>query len=1155
MKTSLQGSAGSRKMANWPKWFRYILFISVLLIISQSQLLAQEDISAGKGKSRAVSEWFKIIQEKTEYRFFYSDDIAGLDEKIVLLTKIKNIEDIITELKEKTSLDFKMLENKLIVVVLTNTTLQPIVVKGRVTSPEEPEGLPGVNVFVKGSSDGTITDFDGRYTLKVSDKYDILVCSFIGYAKQEIPVNGRTAINILLESNTESIEEVIVTALNISRDKSSLGYSITQVDNEELSTVKQNNPINSLAGKVAGLQISGSPSGVDGSSRVVLRGISSLSGGNRPLIVIDGIPVSGGTYGGANEWGGTDKGDALSDINPDDIESMSVLKGAGAAAIYGSRAANGVILITTKKGKNRKGLGISFNTSFMLDNPMVYPDLQNEYGQGAYGRYPTEVKDDMDVIKGEEPWIWSWGSKMDGSQKEDWLGNMVTYESQPNYFKEFYRTGMNLINTLAFDGGSEKTTFRASITQQNGRGMYPTNDLSKQTFNIHGSTKFNERIELNAKITYIHNKVDNRPYLAEDPANASWALGALPRNVVLQTVKDYSEDANGNEQWAWDRTVSNPYWTMNNKKNNDEKHRMQSLVALKFNFTDNLNLLVRTGLDLTNRKAKEYAAMGSYNAYSYQGFMNQSFSSEYEWNNDFLLAYDNQIAEDFRINLSLGGNHRYNQWSSIGQNGSEWKIADFYHISNVNNFSTWESSGEKEILSLYGLGTFSFKSYLYLDLTYRNDWSSTLPTDNNNYSFYSGNLSFLFSDAFNLGSDFFTKGKIRASVAQVGNDAGPYQTTNYYSVSQSNQPYPMGSMSGQLAFEDFKPEITNSWEVGADLNFFKNRLGLDIAYYDATTKNQIMNVELAPSTGFNSRKINAGEVRNYGYEVLITGSAIESGDFNWDLSLNFSRNRNEVISLTEGVDRRILLEAVTGFAFVELRKGEPFGSIYGTDYARNEQGQKLIDDSGNPVKGEYKKLGDINPDLTGGLSNNLKYKNLNLKFLVDFQLGGEFYSSSRLYHDLFGTSNKSLKGRDEWYATHEGPIYSDPIAGVVPKGYVEDGVNVNTGEANDIAVQPMYRSVNIIYFQKIVSDYIVDATNVRLRELSLGYTLPQKWMDKSFFTKVNIAFIARNLFFFYNASGDYDPESGFNSGSIGNAFELNPMPSARSYGFNLSLNF
>jgi TonB-linked SusC/RagA family outer membrane protein len=791
----------------------------------------------------------------------------------------------------------------------------------------------------------------------------------------------------------------------------------------------------------------------------------------------------------------------------------------------------------------------------MVDNPMVYPDLQNQYGQGAFGRYPTEVKGSMEDIKGEEPWIWSWGSKIDGSEKEDWLGNMTPYQSQPNYFKDFYRTGSSLINTLSFDAGTEKSTLRASITQQNSKGMYPTNEMSKQTFNIHGATKFNDRIEMTAKITYIHNNVNDRPYLAEDPANAGWALGALPRNVVLQSVKNNAEAADGSENWAWDRTVSNPYWMMNNKRNSDEKHRVNSLLSLKFGLTEKLNLLLRSGLDYTSYNTKSYAAMGAYNASSYKGSMSQHFSNSYEWNSDFLLSYDTSLGDDFNMNLSLGGNHRFNQWKSIGQGGSDWKIPDFYHMSNLINYNTWESLGEKEVLSLYGLGTLSYKDYVYFDLTYRTDWSSTLPSNNNSYNFYSGNLSFLFTKALNIKSDILSKGKIRGSVAQVGNDAGVYQTTNYYSVSQTNFPYPMGGMSGQLAFQDFKPEITNSWEIGTNLSFFKNRLELDVTYYDGVSKNQIMSAELAPSSGFNSQKINAGEVRNNGYEVLISGTAVQGKDFNYNLSLNFSKNFNEVISLYEGVDRRVLLEAVTGFAFVELRTGEPFGSIYGNDYARNDKGQKLIDVHGNAMKGDYKKLGDINPDLIGGLSNNLSYKNFNLRFLIDFQLGGEYYSESRLYQDLFGTSKKSLQGRDEWYSTHQGLLYGEKIPGVIPKGYVEDGVNENTGEDNNVPVQPIMRNFNIIYAQKIVSDYIMDATNVRLRELSLGYTLPQRWMDKSVFTKVNISFIARNLFFFYNASGDYDPESGFNSGSIGNAFELNPMPTPRSYGFNLSVNF
>ena len=489
METSLINSTSSGRIGgNLPRWIKYFYFIALLSIFSSSTF-AQE------GKSLPVKEWYKIIQEKTGYRFFYNDDLQGLDKSIVIENKIRDINSVIAELKAKTPFDYKITNNNLIVVVPLNAPKEPITVSGQVTTPDDPLGLPGVNVYIKGTTTGTITDINGNYTLEVPDKNDILVYSFIGYTNKEIPINGRSKIDVTMESDTKSLDEVVITALNIEKDKESLGYSITQVKNDEIATVKQTNPINSLAGKVAGLQISSSPTGVDGSSRVVLRGISSLSGNNRPLIVVDGVPVNGGTHGGASEWGGTDGGDDLSDINPDDIESMSVLKGAGAAAVYGSQGANGVILITTKKGKKKKGLGISVNSNLMVSNPMVYPDLQTEYGQGGFGRYPTDeyngipVTPGMDAIRNQEPWIWSWGSKMDGTEKEDWLGNMVPYEDQPNYFKEFYQTGINAINTVAFDGGNDKTTFRASFTQQNSKGMFPTNKLSKQNFNIHGTSQ------------------------------------------------------------------------------------------------------------------------------------------------------------------------------------------------------------------------------------------------------------------------------------------------------------------------------------------------------------------------------------------------------------------------------------------------------------------------------------------------------------------------------------------------------------------------------------------------------------------------------------------------------------------------------------------
>jgi TonB-linked SusC/RagA family outer membrane protein len=1030
------------------------------------------------------------------------------------------------------------------------------VVTGKVTSKTETEGLPGVNVIIKGTVTGMTTDVNGMYSISVPAADAVLQFSFIGFQSREIPVTGQSVINVVLEEDVQSIDEVVVTALSIERNKNSLGYSITQVGSEELTSVKESNPINSLAGKVAGLQISNTPSGVDGSTRVVLRGISSLSGSNRPLIVIDGVPVEGDSYGGAGIWGGKDMGDALSDINPEDIENMSVLKGAGAAAAYGSRGANGVILITTKSGATRKGIGVSVSSSYIMESPLVYPELQNKYGQGGFGQHPTELGTTMTNIKGEEPWIWSWGRKMEGQTLPDWLDQPTPYTAQPNPFSEFYQTGTSFMNTVAIDGGNETSSVRASVSTQNNTGIYPTNDMKKQTINLRGVTKLGNKVSVDGKFTYIHNTVENRPYVAEDVASAGYLLSVLPRDVRLQSVNDNRYDSNGLEQWGWDRSLGNIYWEMENKKNNDEKHRMQGLFSVNIDITEKLDLMVRTGLDYTARNSREYAAQGSRLNNNYKGWYKQGMENRLEWNSDFLLSYKENLSDDLKLNLSFGGNHRYNQYKSIAQNGDTWRIPGFYNMSNLENYSTSEYFSEKEVMSVYGLGTLSYLNYLYFDFTYRNDWSSTLPAESNSYGYYSGNLSFLFTEVLKMDNTVLSLGKVRGSYAKVGNDTDPYQTLNYYSVRQSVWPYPSGGMSSKLTFADFKPEITTSWEVGTNLNFFSNLITLDLAFYQSNSRNQIMDVKLAPSSGFEDIKQNAGEVQNTGFEGLISATPISHKDgLNWDVSLNFSRNKSEVVSLADGETRKVLTNSLNSFVTIELRPGEPFGSIYGVDYLRDENGNKLISDDGLSIAGEYKNLGDINPDLMGGLSNQFSYKNIQLRFLIDFQLGGEFYSHGLTYRDLMGTSVESLKGRDEWYSTHEGMFFGDPIKGVIPKGYVEEGVNVNTGEVNTVPLEPMMRAVNSIWFNKIVSDYILDATNVRLRELSLGYDVPKSIIGKTPLTNVNIALVGRNLFFLYNAAHHVDPESGYNAGTIGNAIEATAMPATRSYGFNLTINF
>lgn len=1130
------------------------LLVLAVCFLFATNLFAQNNISLNIENMTLVNV-FKTIQDKSGYRFFYSDDLVDLNKAISFNVKDVAIESIVNELEQQTELTFRLMEDKLIVVVPTGANQQATVVNGKVTSESEPAGLPGVTVIVKGTTNVVVTDINGNFQLEVPDQYAVLSFSFIGFQSQELPLNGKTTLNVEMVEDVRSIDEVVVTALAIQRDKESLGYSISQVGSEEIAQAKENNVMNSLAGKVAGLQISKTPSGVDGSTRVVLRGISSLSGNNRPLIVIDGIPVAGGSFGGGDN---IDRGDALSDINPEDVESMSVLKGAGASAAYGSRGANGVILITTKKGAKRKGIGVKLSSNFTVEQAYMYPEMQNQYGQGAFGEYPSNIE----AIKGTEPYIWSFGPKMEGQIFTNYLGQEAPYNAQPNPYKEFYEMGTSLQNTVAFEGGDADANVRASITNQTSAGIVPDNTLSKQTLNLRGFTKLGNVVDFDGKITYIHHNSENRPYLSEDPNNPGWAFNNMPRNISLDDLKNNTVDAEGREIWAWDWTAGNPYWGLENKQNFDTRDRIQTLLSANWHLLKNLNLLTRSGFDFMNRTDRQYAAAGSRNQSNYKGWFSQGWSNSLEWNTDALLTYKTNLSDEVKMDFNVGGNYRYNQNKSIDQSGNNWRVPNFFHMSNLEEYETGEHFNEKEVWSVLGLGQISWKNYIYFDFTLRNDWSSTLPTMNNqnSYFYHSENLSFLFTELLDMKSSVLTSGKLRASYAKVGNDTGPYNLDNYYGVGQSQLPYSTGGMGGTIANANLMPENTFSWEVGTNLGFWNNRLEIDFTYYDAYTINQIMRVKTAVSSGWNDRWINSGELANKGFELQINGTAIDKTDgLRWDISFNMAKNISEVVSLYkddfQSVDNLVLKTSVMDWAIIEARVGGEFGEIYGVDYARDDKGNILVDPAGFGMKGDYKKLGSINPDFIGGLSNHFSYKNWHLSFLIDYQMGGEYYSHSSLYRDLFGTGVSSLEGREEWYSTHQGPGHFLPIKGVYPEGYLEDGINVETGLPNDVPVQPIFRHVETMINRGIVADYIKDASNVRFREIVFGYKFPSRWLDNTFIASADLSVVGRNLFFLYLATDRIDPEAGFDAGNFGSAFELNTMPGTRSYGFNLNLSF
>jgi len=1023
-------------------------------------------------------------------------------------------------------------------------------ITGTVTSMMDGTPIPGVNVIVKGSATGTITDIDGQYSIDVVGEGIILVFSYVGYSTEEIEVKDKSVIDMILAESLDALNEIVVVGLSIERDRESLGYSVSQVNGEEVNKVKADNFINALSGKIAGLQVTESSTGVGGSSRVILRGVSSMLGNNRPLFVIDGIPMLSGFNDGNSPENSKDGGDALSDINPEDIESISVLKGAGAAAVYGSRGANGVILITTKKGSlGNKGIGLSFNSSYASESPLVMPDLQNVYGQGGLrGQYPITNPNNTVL---DHPNIWSYGPKMDSTLRYDWTGERVPYVAQNDQFADYLRKGSSLINNIGFETGDANSSLRVSITDQRSKGISPGNDLSRQTFNVRGFTKIKDIFEIDAKVTYIHHNISNRPTLEENGGNAPLSFAILPRNITSESLRNNTVDANGKEMtWAKDQTFGNPYWALDNQGNNDIKNRYQTFLSVKTIFSDKLNLILRSGLDQYTLEDKNWINKGSYTAYNGRGGYNHSISNAMEWNSEFLLSYSNNIGQ-ISYGIIGGGNYRYEQGNDIKQSGSGMQIADYYNISNMSEYYTSEWSSEKEVASLYALGNISFDDDVYLDLTYRSDWSSTLPLDNNQYNYYSANLSWLFTNTFDLPS-FLSNGKLRGSVAQTGNDTSPYQLQTVYGVVQSPLPYSMVSIPGTLLTPDLLPEITNTWEIGTELGFFKDRLTLDATYYYSLAKNQIMAVPVPKSTAFDNKRLNSGELENTGLELQLGALIINSpGGFMWNSTLTYTKNKSMVVSVHPDLTSIELNGA--WHAKIMAIPGQEYGQIVGYDFKRDDNGNMLLTDEGHPQQGELTVHGSINPDYIFGFRNTFSYKNFTLNFLIDGTMGSEIYSWGKTYKMLWGTDVETLEGREEWFATHDKNGF--PLPDVEPGGYVFEGIIESTGEPNTIPLSdPAYRGY-LPYINSVITGSVLDASNIRMREASLSYTFPNKWISKLKMTNLTLAATGRNLFFLYKPADHIDPEAGYSSGNTGNGIEQSTLPSTRSIGFNLRVNF
>lgn len=1021
----------------------------------------------------------------------------------------------------------------LVVMGFSISTHAQRTVTGKIKDNETNESLPGVNVNVKNSTKGDASDLDGNYLIKGVENGDILVFSYMGYKTQEISIENQSVINVTLIVDSQMMDEVVITALDIKRDKASLGYSVKQLEPVEFNVAQENNVVNSLTGKVSGLQITQGSTGVNGSSRVLLRGVSTIEGSNRPLIVIDGIPAFGGA-GGAGQWGGSDGGDALSDINPDDVATITVLKGAGAAAAYGSLGMHGVILITTKSGVKKSGIGVSVSSTFTVTEIGLAPELQNEYGTGAFDDFAPINSDGKPVL--DYPFAWSWGPKLEGQGYTNWLGVQDTYSPQGDSYEQFYQTGTSFVNSVAFQGTTDMSAFRFSFTNQDAEGIVPDNTVEKQTVNFRASSNLTDKFKIDGKVTYIKSTVKNQPYLGEYGGNTSLGIGLMPRDIRLEDVRNNTVDADGKEiKWNNDNTFNNPYWVLDNMYNERNQDRFQGSFSAKLDISDKLYITGKTGLDYVISNNTGHVTRGSQAHWMGLGSYNNSNSKSSIWNSDLLATYATAFS-GFNVTASLGTNYRSEFGKSIGVSGNDEKTPNFYNISNYKNSFGSDYMNEKVVYSFYGLGQFSYGGLLYLDATLRNDNSSALPEDNDSYWYHSENLSLLFSKLFDITSTTFNLGKIRGSYARVGNDTGPYRTQSVYNIHQTKSlPYTVASISGTLPNSTLKPEISDSWEVGTELGFFNNRIHLDFTYYQTLTKDQIMAVPISNSTGYSRKVVNAGSIKSKGYEMQIDIVPVQTESFTWDLGLTWTKSNSVVESLNESIETIVLNTSTLGEVSVEARPGEEFGSIYAYDYLRDNFGRMLITDEGFAQKGELINFGSMNPDYFGGITNNFRYKNFSLRTLVSYQVGGEFYSWGRGYRMIFGTDQRSLVGRET--------------------GIIETGINENTGFENQVVIPAMMKNYTNIFTNHVATDLMLDATNVKFKEIVLTYNFPRNIIENSFIQDLSISAIGRDLFYIYNAAGDIDPFSSYSSGPTGTALESSSLPSTRSYGLNVKINF
>lgn len=999
------------------------------------------------------------------------------------------------------------------------------------------EPVIGASVVVKGKTGaGTVTDIDGNFTLKNVKKGETLRITSLGMTPVEVVYNGSN-VKVTLKDDSKALDEVVVTALGIKRERKSLGYAIQDVKGDAILNSHENNVANALTGKIAGVQITRSSNGPGGSSKIQLRGNNSVTGLNQPLIVVDGVPMDNFTGADNNDYWNpsADMGNGLSDINPEDIESMSVLKGASAAALYGSRAGNGVILITTKSGRQTKGLGITVTGTVSAESIFMKPDVQTTYGQGTQGVYNSTSG-------------LSWGPRIEGQEYVRWDGQKVKMQSYDN-LDNYYGTGTELQENVTLSQQYGKTSIYASMTNMNNKSMTPGAKLNRTNLMLRGVTSFgkNDAWTFDGKVQYIRNKANNRPVSGNNSNNSALGLFTFPTTLDIRDFENCIDE--NNEMVWWNKDGNNPYWMSKYSLSDDSRDRFLMNASLKYKVLSWLTAEIKAGTDMYTLEATRRVYSGNSNVTT---LYEQNINHFYENNFSYLLtATKDNIFDKFGGTVTFGGNLMATKKTGMKGLASKLVIPNKFSLNNgENKADISETYTQKKINSLYGTVGINYDGWAFLDATFRNDWSSALSKENRSFFYPSVSASWLFGEMFNkIGKkmpSWFSFGKIRASYAEVGNDMDPYQLYNLYSTSPDSHGGITASSSNTLYNKNVKNELIKSYEVGVELKFLNNRLGLDFAWYKSNATNQLMNLPVNLLSGYNYKKINAGDIQNTGVELMAYATPIRTKDFEWTINYNISHNNNTIKDLYDGVDRYQL----GGYDNIRIYaiKGGKYGEIWGTKFLRVEdgqyKGQLLLTSDGLPqATSEMEKIGDQQATCNMGLTNSFSYKGWNLSFQIDARIGGEIFSGTNAMMQRSGTAAATAPGGKR-------------VDDMVVAGVYKDANGNYVQNTNKVTTQQYWNAVAGTGNMGIGEANIYSASNIRLRNVSLGYNVPSSILAKTnFIQSLKAGFTVTNVFMIHSNMNGIDPESVFATSTNATGFEYAGIPTTRSFVFNVSIGF